>query len=144
MNVSSLRYKYIKWLSAEDMHFMSKQWLSELFFVKNEQQFFEGLIRKYIFQLIQPNRQEKSVEIVNRLSDLQKENDKMISLVQSHGNGLEVLLDGKDELIKEEVYKLEHKKMIGAVSDFLEKYKDLKKVLFNTVAEILKVEKKDS
>lgn len=142
--MSNLRYKYVEWLSAEDMHLMSKKWLSELFFVKNEQQFFEGLIRKYIFQLIQPNRQEKSVEIVNRLSDLQKENDKMISLVQSHENGLEVLLDGKDELIKEEVYKLEHKKMIGAVSDFLEKYKDLKKVLFNTVAEILKVEKEDN
>ena len=30
-------FKYIKWLSAEDTYLMTKQWLSELQFVKGEQ-----------------------------------------------------------------------------------------------------------
>ena len=135
-------FKYIKWLSAEDMHLMTKQWLSELQFVKGEQHFFEELIRKYIFQLIQPERFKESGQIVKKLADLQKDNEDLIRLIQSHENGLEVLVDGKDELVKEEVYKAEHHRMIIVVNDFLEKYRELKNVLFKTISSIVKSEKK--
>ncbi len=34
--------KYVEWLSAEQMHLASKEWLSELLFIKDEHLFFEG------------------------------------------------------------------------------------------------------
>ena len=142
MKTTLTQLKFVKWLSAEDMHSMSKNWLLELNFIKDEQRFFEDLIRKYIFQLIVPDQFKASAKIVKALASLRKENDKLIMLIQKHENDLEIMVDGKDQLIEEEVYKVEHKRLIEIVDVFSKEYKNLKQTLFSTIKKIAKSEKK--
>ncbi|WP_299157823.1 hypothetical protein [uncultured Tenacibaculum sp.] len=134
--------KFVKWLSAEDMHATSKNWLLELKFIRDEQHFFEDLIRKYIFQLIAPDQFKASAKIVDSLAALNKENEKLINLIQKHENDLKIMVDGKDQLIEEEIYKVEHKRLIEIVDEFLKEYKNLKQSVFSTIKTIVKKEKK--
>ncbi|MDP2542711.1 hypothetical protein CSC81_04675 [Tenacibaculum discolor] len=143
MKTKKTQLKYVEWLSAEDMHLTSKQWLSELSFLKDEQLFFEDLIRKYIFELITPDQFKKTTKIVESLSDSRKRTEELIKLVEAHERGLEVMVDGVDEMIEEEVYKNEHRRLIVMFSEFLKEYKDLKQTIFTTVKKIAKSEKKD-
>ncbi|CAM1349313.1 MULTISPECIES: hypothetical protein [Tenacibaculum] len=142
MKTKKTQLKYVEWLSAEDMHLTSKQWLSELSFLKDEQLFFEDLIRKYIFELITPDQFKKTTKIVESLSDSRKRTEELIKLVEAHERGLEVMVDGVDEMIEEEVYKNEHRRLIVMFSEFLKEYKDLKQTIFTTVKKIAKSEKK--
>ncbi|MGG6230067.1 hypothetical protein [Tenacibaculum sp. SDUM215027] len=142
MKTTKTHLKYLEWLSAEDMHLASKQWLSELSFLKDEQLFFEDLIRKYIFELIAPDQFKKTTKIVESLSSSRKRTEKLIKLIETHERGLKVMVDGVEQVIEEEVYKNEHKRMIVEVSEFLKGYQDLKQTLFTTVKKISKSEKK--
>lgn len=142
MKTKKTQLKYVEWLSAEDMHLTSKQWLSELSFLKDEQLFFEDLIRKYIFELITPDQFKKTTKIVKSLSDSRKRTEELIKLVEAHERGLDVMVDGVDEMIEEEVYKNEHRRLIVMFSEFLKEYKDLKQTIFTTVKKIAKSEKK--
>ncbi|WP_417801072.1 hypothetical protein [Tenacibaculum sp.] len=78
MKRTSIHLKYVEWLSAEDMLLMSKQWLSELSFLKDEQLFFEDLIRKYIFELIAPSQFKKTTKIVEALSSSREKTEELI------------------------------------------------------------------
>ncbi|MDE1207921.1 hypothetical protein [Tenacibaculum larymnensis] len=142
MKTTKTHLKYVEWLSAEDMHLTSKQWLSELSFLKDEQLFFEDLIRKYIFELIAPDQFKKTTKIVELLSSSRKKTEELIKLVEAHERGLEVMVDGVDEVVEEEVYKNEHRRLIVMFSEFLKEYKNLKQTLFTTVKKIAKSEKK--
>ncbi|CAM1359582.1 conserved hypothetical protein [Tenacibaculum litoreum] len=142
MKTTETQLKYVEWLSAEDMHLMSKQWLSELSFLKDEQLFFEDLIRKYIFELIAPEQFKKTTKIVESLSNSRKKTEELTKIVEAHERGLEVMVDGVDQVIEEEVYKNEHRRLIAKVSKFLNEYQDLKQTLFTTVKKISKSEKK--
>lgn len=142
MKTTITQLKFVEWYSAEDMHEMSKNWLLELNFIKDEIRFFEDLIRKYIFQLIVPDKFKASGKIVESLASLRNDNEKLIMLIKKHENDLEIMVDGKDQLIEEEVYKVEHKKLIEIVDAFLKEYKNLKQTLFSTIKKIAKSEKK--
>ncbi|CAM1359872.1 conserved hypothetical protein [Tenacibaculum sediminilitoris] len=142
MKTTKTQLKLVEWFSAEDMHLASKQWLSELTFLKDEQLFFEDLIRKYIFELIAPNQFNKTTKIVESLSSSRKKTDDLIKIVQAHERGLEVMVDGVDQVIEEEVYKNEHRRLIIEVNEFLKGYQDLKETLFDTIKKIAKSDKK--
>ncbi|TDQ21963.1 hypothetical protein [Tenacibaculum caenipelagi] len=142
MKTTKTQLKFVEWFSAEDMHLASKQWLSELTFLKDEQLFFEDLIRKYIFELIAPDQFNKTTKIVESLSSSRKKTDELIKIVQAHERGLEVMVDGVDQVIEEEVYKNEHRRLIIEVNEFLKEYQGLKETLFDTIKKIAKSEKK--
>ena len=60
MKTTHTNAKHTEWLSADEMHFESKKWLSELEFCKEEQWFFEDLIRSYTLQILDNNHFEES------------------------------------------------------------------------------------
>ena len=55
---------YVEWLNAELMHEESVKWLSELKFIKDEEHFFEDLIKLFTLQLIDSKNFSKSKETV--------------------------------------------------------------------------------
>ena len=142
MKTTEAHLKYVEWFSAEDMHIASKQWLSELAFLKDEQLFFEDLIRKYIFELIDPDHFKKTTKIVESLSGSRKKTDELIKIVKAHERGLEIMVDGVDQVIEEEVYKNEHRRLIIEISEFLKEYQSFKETLFDTIKKIAKSDKK--
>lgn len=130
--------KYQVWLNSENMHRDSRKWLSELEFVKDEQLFFDDLIKSYTLQLIDSKHFAKSNEIVNELSVLQKNTDTLIKNVMKHEKDLEIMVDGINEVQKENAYKDLHTKLIITINNFFNKYRIFKTQLFSLIKDIIK------
>lgn len=130
--------KYEAWLSTETMHSGSLKWLSELRFAKDEQLFFDDLVKSYTLQLIDSKHFTESKKIVEQLSTSQKETDQLINTIVNHEKGLKIMVDGINQIQEENAYKDEHGKLIITVSRFLKKYRTLKSQLFTLIKSIIK------
>jgi len=139
MKISHL--KYTEWLDADEMHETSKEWLSELNFIKDEHLFFEDLIKSFTLQMIEPEKFSHNKEIIDAINRSQKKNNLLIEAVKVHENELEVMVDGIDQLEEEKAYTKEHSDLIIAITEFLKEYKSLKTQLFDIVKSIKKEEK---
>lgn len=133
--------KYIEWLNAEEMHEASKKWTLELNFVKDEQRFFEDLIKSYTLDLLDSGKFSKTKEIILELNKQQTAITELLKYIQTHENKLEVMIDGIDELKKENQYKKTHSQLFTNVNSYLEEYKMMKTQLFDIIKEILKKDK---
>lgn len=133
--------RYVEWLSAEEMHKGSQEWLSELRFIKDEHRFFEDLIKSHTLQLIEPEKFSQNKEIIDAINRPQKRNNLLIEAVKVHENELEIMVDGIDQLKEEEAYKKEHRGLIIEISEFKKYYQSLKTQLFNIIKNIKKQEK---
>lgn len=141
MKATQTDTNYVEWLSAEVMHKASIGWLSELLFIKDEQLFFDDLIKSYTLQLIESKYFAKSKKIVDRLGHLQKDTDKIIEKVKKHERGLKIMVDKIDQLEEEENYKKEHRGLIILVAEFFQMNQSLKKQLFKLIKGIIKEKK---
>ena len=141
MKTKSDQYKYIEWLTVEDILEDTRKWQSELEFIKDEELFFDDLIKSYTLQLINSKHFEESKRIMDKLSKFHKKTDTMIGLVKSHERKLKILVDGIDQPKQEDGYKKEHQWLINNFDEYLEKYKALKAQLFDQIKNILKEQK---
>jgi hypothetical protein len=123
------------------MHKASRNWLSELRFIKDEQLFFAGLIKSYTLQLLDSNHFSKSKKIVDSLELLQNKNKALIETVIAHENKLLIMIDGIDQLKEEEAYKTKHRELTVEINEYFKNYRNLKKRLFETIETIMKNEK---
>jgi len=141
MKTTQTHTKFKEWLSVEDIHNDSKEWLLELAFLKDEYLFFEELMKSYTLQLIDLQDYSKNKKIIDTISNYKKENNNLIKLVQEHVNKLEILVDGINKPKEEEAYKKGHKSLKVLVKNFLKENKVLKLKLFNIIKKIKKTEK---
>ncbi|GAA4241332.1 MULTISPECIES: hypothetical protein [Winogradskyella] len=141
MNTTQTHLRYVEWLNAEEMHKASKEWLSELNFIKDEHLFFEDLVTQFTSQLIALGNFSSSKEIIDAINRSQKQNNTLIEAVRIHENKLQIMVDGIDELEEEKAYIKEHRDLIIAISEFLNEYKSLKTQLFNIIKIIKKEDK---
>ncbi|SHI53641.1 hypothetical protein [Algibacter luteus] len=133
--------KYVEWLNADIMHEASRNWLSELRFIKDEQQFLSNLIKSYTLQLIDASHFAESKKIVETLEALQKKNKKYIETVKTHENELLIMVDGIDQLQEEEAYRNKHRTLLVNINYYFKEYRKLKKQVFRTIEDIMKHEK---
>ncbi len=138
MKTKKIKVKYEAWLSAETMHKGSVKWLSELNFAKDEQLFFDDLVKSYTLQLIDSKHFSESKKIVDQLNALQKKTDMLIDTIIDHEKGLKVMVDGINQIKEENAYKSEHGELIITVSDFMHNYRAVKSQLFALVKHIIK------
>jgi len=132
---------YVEWLSADHMHEASKEWLSELMFIKDEHLFFEDLIKTNTLKLIDPENFSHSKEIIDAINKSEKENNLLIEAIKVHENKLEIMTDNIDEPELEKAYKKEHRELIIKISEFEKNYKTLKREFFEIIKNIKKQEK---
>ena len=144
MKTTQTHTGFTEWLSVEDIHNDSKEWILELEFLKDEYLFFEDLMRSYTLQLIELQDFSKNKKIIDTISNFRKENDNLIKLVQEHQNKLEILVDDIDQPKEEEAYKEAHKSLKSLVKKFLKDNKELKLQLFKIIKNIKKTEKQKS
>ena len=133
--------KFIEWLSAEDMHGNSKEWLSELEFIKDEHLFFEDLIKSFTLQLIDKKHFSDNRKVIKAINSSSKENEILIKVISKHENNLTVLIDGIDQPKEEQAYRNEHRNLTVIVHKFLKNFKLLKRQLFDIIKNIKKTEK---
>ena len=86
MITTKTQAKFIEWLCADEMYQASKKWYSELSFIKDEQLFFDGLIKTYTLQLLDKNKFERNKESIELLITSQKKVDELLEIVKIHSN----------------------------------------------------------
>ena len=141
MKVKEKTHRYIEWISPEDMHTETVQWLSELNFVREEQDFLNKLVKHYTIQLADARRLEKSRAIVGAILDAEKEVKVLMKKIQAHENQLDIMVDDIDQPAMERAYKETHKELMILMQRYLEEYRALKKQLFDLVSKVIKKEK---
>jgi hypothetical protein len=133
--------KHTEWLSADEMHYESKKWLSELEFCKEEQLFFEDLIRSYTLQILDNKHFEVSKKLIEKLTKIVKQTQTLINAVKSHERELTIMLDGIDEIEEETAYRNEHRNLIELISEFKKRNQTLKMKLFDLIKVVMKESK---
>ena len=141
MKTTQTTTKYVEWLSAETMHKNSIEWLSDLEFMKDEQLFFDDLVKSYTLPLIDSQYFNESKAIIDTLSKLQKKTSLLINYVKNHKNDLKIMVDGIDQPKEEAEYKNEHRRLIVENNDLVKEYRVLKTTLFSLIKNIKKEEK---
>jgi len=132
---------YIEWLSADQMHEASKEWLSELKFIRDELLFFEDLITTFTSQLIESGKFSDNKEIIDAINRSNKRNNSLIEAIKTHQNELQIMVDKIDQLEEEKAYVNEHRTLTTTIAEFLKEYKALKSQLFEIIKSIKKEEK---
>ena len=137
-NGAHRKYDYIEWLSPEEMHQASLLWLSELKFIKDEQQFLEELVRMHTLEMAQPDLLDKSRNLTTDIRAKEKEVIGLMKEVQAHENLLGIMVDDIDQQEMEKAYRNTHRRLISEVSAYLQAYRLLKKDLFATISGLMK------
>ena len=143
MKTTHTNSKYVEWLSAEEMHEASKEWLSELLFIKDEHLFFEDLIKSYTLQLIEPEKFSDNKEVIDILNRSQKRNNLLIEAIKVHENELQIIVDGVNQLKEEKAYRNSHQGLIKEIKEFQTNYRNLKTQLFDIIKSIKKEDKRN-
>jgi len=134
--------RYIEWLSSEEMHKASKDWLSELRFMEDEHHFFEDLITSFTAQLIDPDNFPDNKKVIDAINHSKKRMASLIDEIMKHEKELEIMVDGIDQPSEESAYKEEHRRLIAVMNEFIPEYRNLKSHLFDIVKDIRIKEKR--
>lgn len=131
----------MEWYSADELHKSSQDWLIELEFIKNEQLFFEDLLKSNSPKLIDQIGFEKNSYLIDALKTSQKQNNSLITAIKKHDKNLKIMVDGIDQPEEERLYRKEHKNIMTKINEYLKEYKTLKTQLFTILKEVLKKDK---
>lgn len=143
MKTTHTNAKHTEWLSADEMHFESKKWLSELEFCKEEQWFFEDLIRSYTLQIIDNNHFDESKRLIDKLTKIVDQTQTLLDAVKKHEKKLSIMVDGIDQIEEETAYKNEHRNLTELVDEFRKRYRVLKAKFFKFIKAVMKESKQN-
>lgn len=141
METTGKNYKYVEWKSAEEMHFSSNQWISELNFIKDEHLFLEAMLKEYTMPIIESHLLSKVRDLIARITKYHQKTETLLNRITEHRNGLQIMVDGINQLEEENGYKKEHRELLIDINQFSLEYNDLKKEIFKTVSQALKQQK---
>lgn len=126
--------------SLSKMHLESKQYLLELYFIRDEQHFFEELFETYSFQLIVTENFSKNRAVIERWSTLQKKNAEHIENLTEHDKKIELLINNEQK-VTEIKYILWHKNILKDIKVHIDTYKETKRSVFDMIKTIMKKQK---
>ncbi len=136
------KYKYIEWFDAAEMHEHSKDWFSELTFIKDEQQFLNNLIKSFAVKAIDKESFGKIKDFKSELAENHRSLMALFKMVQKHMNQLEIMIDDVDQLEMEKAYRITHKELFAKVDEYLLAYRAIKEIGFESLSAILKANKR--
>ncbi len=133
--------KLMKWLSADDLNDINKNWLSELQFIKDEQRFFNQLLVDYSAQMTVASNYSKSKGLLEKLAKSATKTLYLITAIEKHLKDLIILVDGKDQLEGENDFKRVQTKLDDDITEHVAQYRALKKELFKHTMKVCKSNK---
>ena len=141
MEITKSHIKYIEWRSVEDLHADIINSISELRFIKDEQQFLEDLIINHTMGLISGDSYELSKNAITKLSKSRKKLGPLLKKLTSHSNKLEILLDDNHFINEMEDFKELHYQIMLEFNAYDSQFKKVKKQIFKLIKKILKESK---
>lgn len=141
MNLEKKRYRYVEWMSAEEMHESSMQWMSELNFIRDEQLFFNDLVKSYTLQLIDGTIFEESQKVIAAILETEKDVAILIKRIRAHENLLMIMVDDVNELTMEKAYIRTHQGLATKMDAYMIDYNKLKTRFFKLITKVMKEKK---
>lgn len=141
MNLEKKRYRYVEWMSAEEMHESSMRWMSELNFIRDEQLFFNDLVKSYTLQLIDGTIFEESQKVIEAILETEKDADILIKRIRAHENLLMIMVDDVNELTMEKAYIRTHQGLSTKMDGYMIDYQKLKTRFFTLITRVMKEKK---
>ncbi|NNE76296.1 MAG: hypothetical protein HKN31_04405 [Pricia sp.] len=141
MNAKSSKYSYKEWFDSEEMHQHSKNWFSELSFIRDEQQFLDILIQSFAIKPIDKKEFAQINDFKMAISENRRRLNPLLKQVQKHMNQLEIMMDDVNQLEMEKAYQKTHKKLIQKMNDYVLDYRTIKERGFSKLSSILKTAK---
>jgi len=141
MKTDPTTHRYVEWLSAEEMHLHSKEWFSNLVFIKDEQLFLNRLIESFAIKPLDKKEVGRLMDFKKALAESQHRSDSLYKQVQKHINQLEIMIDDVNQLEMERAYRSTHSELLIKVNKYLQDYRTVKDRGFVKLKTILKKEK---
>lgn len=138
MITKNSNYKFVQWSSPEELHGDCLLWMSKLRFIKDEQGFLNNLVKNYTLQLLSEELYDRAKHFINLLHKEEKEVVQLLEKIQKHCNGLEMLVDGVDEIREERKYKEAHYYRKMEVALYEQEFQKTKKEIFTLVMNIMR------
>lgn len=124
----------------EYLHSKSQQWISEIEFIKIEQDFLKELLAEHIIGLCDTNNFTKAKLLLNGIDHEAKLGDTLIESIKEHKINLALLIENI-YLKKENLFREKHKSLNIEVKNYIENFKFIKEQVFELILLILKKEK---
>lgn len=138
MNTKTEMHNYQDGFSPEEMHEHSKKWLSELTFIKDEQQFLNTMIQSFAIKPLNKNEFSQIDSFKTGITENQRKLKQLLAQLQKHMNQLIIMMDGVNQLEMEKAYNKTHKKLIQRIDNYLLDYRTIKERGFVKLTSILK------
>lgn len=135
------KFKYFEWNDSDIIHEATLAWLSQLEFIKGEQEFLKELLAENTLKLLAESCYEMAKHLATDLSKLSDQLPEILERVEEHRNEIVVLIDEKDEFQKERAFQDGHLLLEMRIGTYLEKYHKLKEEIFTTMRGVFKKSK---
>lgn len=127
-------------VNIEGLHNKAQQWISEIEFIKIEQNFLKELLAEHIMGLCKTDNFAKAKLLLNGLGHETELGDKLTEAIKEHKINLALLIENI-YLKKEDMFRNNHKLLKNEVENYIENFKYLKEQVFELVLLIMKNEK---
>lgn len=122
------------------LHSKAQQWISEIEFIKIEQNFLKELLSEHIIGLCETHNYDKAKMFLNGIEHEAKLGNKLIESIKEHKINLALLLENI-QLKNETKFRNNHKLLKVEVKNYIENFKYIKEQVFELVLLIMKNEK---
>lgn len=126
--------------SIERLHAKAQQWISEIEFIKIEQNFLKELLAEHIIGLCTTDNYTKAKLLLKGIEHETNLGNKLIESIKEHKINLALLLENI-YLKKEDTFRNNHKLLKIEVNNYIENFKYIKEQVFELVLFIMKSEK---
>ncbi|PKP09778.1 MAG: hypothetical protein CVU08_14110 [Bacteroidetes bacterium HGW-Bacteroidetes-3] len=127
-------------ITVERLHSKAQQWISEIEFIKIEQNFLKELLTEHILELCTTHNFEKAKLLLNGIEHETNLGNKLIESIKEHKINLALLLENI-YLKKEDTFRNNHKLLKMEVKNYIENFKYIKEQVFELVLLIMRNEK---
>lgn len=126
--------------SIEHLMNKAKKWVSELEFIKVEQQFLKELLAEHIIGLCETHNFQKAKLLLNGLEHESKLGDELMDDIKDHTVNLALLIENI-YLKREDNFRQNQEYLKGEMVNYVENFKFLKQQVFELVLFIMKTQK---
>ena len=140
---SEANFRFSEGKDPEENYWVTRQWLSELDFMKDEHQFYEDMLEKFTLPVIESNHFTEVKGHLEHLSRALKKREELEKRIKDHKTNQSNFLEKVAGAPKKEQIKSEHKKLARELHEFLKEYKEVKKGIFQSISQVMKDQKRD-
>ena len=124
----------------QHLHSKTNKWLSEIEFIKIEQQFLNELITDHIIGFCESDKFNKAKLLLNGINHEAKLSEQLIADIKEHRINLSLLIE-HIYIKKENDFRKDHELLKMEVENYIQNFKYIKEQVFELVLFIMKKEK---